>query len=68
MDLSPGKESEPRIPFAGLINLVVVDVVVTNRQVTHRQVTNWQTLAVLLLYQFRIFRSSGQSCLWEKNI
>src|SRR3954464_4904824 len=32
MDLSPGKEREPRIPFAGLINRVVCKVVVTERQ------------------------------------
>jgi len=58
MDLSPGNESEPRIPFAGFINLVVCEMAVTS----------WPTLAVVLLYQFYFFRSSGQSCLCDKNI
>jgi hypothetical protein len=45
MDLSPGKESDPRMPFAGFINLVVCKVVVTNRA----------ALDVVLLYQFCFF-------------
>jgi hypothetical protein len=31
MDLSPGKESDPRTPLAGFINLVVCKVMVTKR-------------------------------------